>query len=257
MSVCRAVRSSSANSSDLFELAARLARVCLASAMALRISSSILRSEPASPASFILSKMRLQQPEEDAAFRGREFALDEFAQQLLLARHRLGADDVRAGDAGAVRRLEAEPLPGALGPQPEGEPGDLRAARVDVDAVEVVLDDEAGHVAQEGGLVGIGVVQGLHRRARRLRRFRADVFRREFPGFVVDDLEQVEGVEAEVHRAAGGIEHPDVARVFERTMRDVDGLLEQLFLARAFSLRRQLRSDSPGFRKISVGRRTR
>ena len=61
-------------------------------------------------------------------------------------------------------------------------------------------------------------------KARRAQRFF------QIPSFVVDDLEEVEGVEAEVHRAAGGIEHQDLARVFERTMRDVDGLLEQFFL---------------------------
>lgn len=64
--------------------------------------------------------------------------------------------------------------------------------------------------------------------------FRLDPFRH-LPGFVVDDLEEIEGVEAEVHRAAGGIEHEDGARVFERTVGDVDGL-EQEFLLRFWIL---------------------
>ena len=54
---------------------------------------------------------------------------------------------------------------------------------------------------------------------------------RDFPGFVVDHLEEIEGVEAEVHGAAGGVEHPDFPWVFKRTMRDINRLLEQLFLA--------------------------
>ena len=40
-----------------------------------------------------------------------------------------------------------------------------------------------------------------------------------------------------MHRAAGGIEHQDGARVFERTVRDVDGLLEQFFLREVVLLR--------------------
>ena len=91
-----------------------------------------------------------------------------------------------------------------------------------------MLDDEAGHVLQEGVLAGIGVAQGFHPR-RTAQGGRAELFLQR-PRFVVDDLEQVEGVEAEVHRAAGGIEHEDGARVFERAVGDVDGLLEQIFL---------------------------
>jgi hypothetical protein len=50
------------------------------------------------------------------------------------------------------------------------------------------------------------------------------------PGFVVDGLEEVEGVEAEVHGAAGGIEQADFAGVFERAVRDENGLLEEFLL---------------------------
>ena len=74
-------------------------------------------------------------------------------------------------------------------------------------------------------------------------------------------VEEVEGVEAEVHGAARRVEQADFARVFERAMRDVDGLPQQFFLReilRSASLPAVLSgADSPAFRKISVGRRTR
>ena len=41
----------------------------------------------------------------------------------------------------------------ALGAEPEGEPGDLDGARIDVDAVEM-LDDEAGTSARKAALSG-------------------------------------------------------------------------------------------------------
>ena len=75
----------------------------------------------------------------------------------------------------------------------------------------------------------------------------------DFPSFVVDDGEEVEGVEAEVHGAARRVEQPDFARVFERTMRDVNGLPEQLFLREYSSLRLTaggaLRRGLAGFQK--------
>ena len=46
------------------------------------------------------------------------------------------------------------------------------------------------------------------------------------PGFAINDLEQVEGVEAKVHRTAGRIEHQDGARVFDRSVRNENGLFE-------------------------------
>ena len=160
----------------------------------------------------------------------RELLLDEFAEQFLFPRHRLGADDVRAGDAGPVGGLHAGLVPGALGAQPEAQPGDLRGARVDVDAVNVVLDDEARHLEEERCFVGeVGGESDEWREGLcGLRRVVQAV--RNLPRFVVDDGEEVEGVEAEVHRAASWVEQPDFARVFERAMRDVDGLPEQLFL---------------------------
>ena len=101
--------------------------------------------------------------------------------------------------------------------------------------MKIVLDDEAGHVLQEGVLASIGGVQGFHPR-RAAQGVRAELFLQR-PRFIVDDLEQVEGVEAEVHRAAGGIEHQDGARVFERAVGDVDGLLEEVFLREVVLLR--------------------
>ena len=175
-----------------------------------------------------------QQEGKGGPLAGRELLLDEFAEQLLFPRHRLGADEVRAGDAGPVGGLHAGLVPGALGAQPEAQPGDLRGARVDVDAVDVVLDDEAGHFAEERRFVGKGGGEGDEGREglgglRGVVRAVGD-----FPGFVVDDGEEVEGVEAEVHGAARRVEQPDFARVFERTMRDVDGLPEQFFLREIF-----------------------
>ena len=114
-----------------------------------------------------------------------------------------------------------------------------------------------GTSARKAALSGYRTAKDIEGRegGGRLPRFVTAV--RDFPGFVVDDLEQVEGVEAEVHRAAGGVEHADVARVFQRTVRDVDRLLEQLFLAQAVLWRQYQAAVSPGLRKISVGRRTR
>lgn len=59
---------------------------------------------------------------------GRELLLDEFAEQLLFPRHRLGADEVRAGDAEPVGRFHAGLVPGALGAQPELNPAIARRA---------------------------------------------------------------------------------------------------------------------------------
>ncbi len=46
-------------------------------------------------------------------------------------------------DAGPVLRRRAPFVPGALGAEPEGEGGDLSGTGIDIDAVKVVLDDEA------------------------------------------------------------------------------------------------------------------
>jgi hypothetical protein len=54
--------------------------------------------------------------------------------------------------------------------------------------------------------------------------------RGQIPIFLGDDFEELGGVEAEMHRAAGGIEHQDFARILERTVRDVDRLFEEFFL---------------------------
>ena len=98
--------------------------------------------------------------------------------------------------------------------------GDLDGAGVDVDAVDVVLDDEARDVAEVVGFFGVGFLEGG-----------VEAF---VPGFFVDRLEEVEGVEAEVHGAAGGVEEADLARVFDGAVRDVDRLFEELFLAEGF-----------------------
>ncbi len=46
-------------------------------------------------------------------------------------------------------RLQAKSLPRFLRPQPQAQPRDLRAARVNVDAMNVMLDNEAWNVLQE------------------------------------------------------------------------------------------------------------
>ena len=72
---------------------------------------------------------------------------------VLLARHRLGADDVRPGDPGAVL-LQPHLLIGSLASQPEGKGGDLSAAEVDIDAVQVVPQDQAGEARRKSSFVG-------------------------------------------------------------------------------------------------------
>jgi hypothetical protein len=67
--------------------------------------------------------------------------VDEFAEQLLLPWHRLGADDVGSRDRGPDSRLNAGFVPGALSAQPETQTGNLGSTRVDINAVNVVLDN--------------------------------------------------------------------------------------------------------------------
>ena len=52
----------------------------------------------------------------------------------------------------------------------------------------------------------------------------------QFPGFIVDALVEIEGVEAEMQRPAGRVEHQDIARVLERPVGNVDRLAQQLLL---------------------------
>src|SRR6266571_173353 len=120
--------------------------------------------------------------------------LDELGYERLLAGHGLGAHDIRPTDAGTVLRWQLLLLPRALGAEQEGKPSDLRGAEIDIDAVEIVLDDEAGNVGEEGTLLGI---LNDERREGREGRGRLPCFVtavRDFPGFVVDDFEQIEGV---------------------------------------------------------------
>ena len=123
-----------------------------------------------------------------------------------------------SGGRGGARRGGV--APGFLGAEPEGEAGDLDGAGVDVDAVDVVLDDEARDVAEVVFLFAVGFLESGTEPS--------------VPGFFVDGLEEVEGVEAEVHGAAGGVEEADLARVFDGAVGDVDGLFEELFLAEGF-----------------------
>jgi hypothetical protein len=56
----------------------------------------------------------------------------------------------------------------------------------------------------------------------------------DFPCLLIDDFQKVESVETEVHRAASGVDHADLAWVLDRAMRDEDGLLELFFLGEVF-----------------------
>ena len=57
------------------------------------------------------------------------------------------------------------------------------------------------------------------------------------PELGIDFLEEIEGVEAEVHGTAGGIQQADLPRVFERAERDINRLFQQLFLRREHNRR--------------------
>ena len=80
--------------------------------------------------------------------------------QVQFPRRRGGGDNMALPDGGAVPGLDPGLVPGPLGPQPQGQGGDLGGAGVDVHAVEVVLDDQAGDVAQKGRFVRISLAQG-------------------------------------------------------------------------------------------------
>src|SRR5918996_2755588 len=86
----------------------------------------------------------------DQAF---EPVLAELAQELfeevLLARHGLGDHDVGLGDQRTLSASNAEIVERPLSPHPEGKGGDLRAARVDLDAVQVFAEDEPGECSAE------------------------------------------------------------------------------------------------------------
>src|SRR5262249_31928393 len=147
--------------------------------------------------------------------------LAEPLEMFFFPRHWLGADKIRPGNARTIAGLNARLVPCAVGAQPKGKAGNLNTPRVDFYAMEVVFDDEARHLAQEYCLVGKGTGEGDEGREGlgRLRRLIGAV--RNFPCVVVDHDKEVKRVETEVHRAARGIEKPDIARVFERTVRNV------------------------------------
>ena len=137
-----------------------------------------------------------EQLQKHAAFRRREFLVHKLAQQFLLTGHRLGADDVRAGDARAFRRFEVHGLPCILRPQPEGQPGDLRGPGINVNAVDVVLDDEAGHLAKKFFLGRKGLAQRFH--PRRTNESIGTEFFLQLPSFAVNDWACFDKVDGEV-----------------------------------------------------------
>ena len=84
---------------------------------------------------------------QQVAQHGRPQVAHELAQQVVLARHRFGADDVDLFDPWPLPHLDPHLSPCALRSQPQRQRGDLHGARVDVDAVQVVLQDQAGALA--------------------------------------------------------------------------------------------------------------
>ena len=71
-------------------------------------------------------------------------------QEVPLARHRLGDDNVRFMDRWSDGSAEAQIVERPLRPHPERERSDLRATRVDVDTMEVVLQYQAWQSLVEG-----------------------------------------------------------------------------------------------------------
>ena len=126
-------------------------------------------------------------------------------------------------------------MPSALRSQPQRQGGDLRGARIDVHTVDVVLDDQARHVARECRLVFIGLAQWLQGRlglGGHIERTRAVLL---FPGpsFAVDLGKQIEGIQAEVHGAAGWVQQLEGARVTQLggCLRRFVGLDQQVLAA--------------------------
>src|SRR5689334_22387433 len=71
-------------------------------------------------------------------------ALGELFAQRRFRWRSYGRHDMAATDGGPVLCLDAGVVPRPLRAQPEGQGCNLRSSGVDVDAVDVVLDDESG-----------------------------------------------------------------------------------------------------------------
>src|SRR5581483_2030697 len=149
-------------------------------------------------------------PEEIAQKRELE-ARCEILDQRGVARHRLGQDDVRATNRRPLHRRNLELLPCTLGAKPERQRSDLRGARVDVHAVEIVLNNECWRGAPEAREVWVVVSQTPTRRL-------TSPVRRRCPCLLVDREKKVEAVEEEMTRAAGRVENAQVARILPRTI---------------------------------------
>src|SRR4051812_11207712 len=94
----------------------------------------------------------------------------------------------------------------ALRTEPERQRCDLRRPWVDLNAEEVVPEDQPGQRAVELAELGIVLSQ---RRARTGRRGGGVVV----PGLFVDGLEEIECVEKEVAGPAGWVEDLDIPRI--------------------------------------------
>ena len=142
---------------------------------------------------------------------------------------------MRAPHPGPGLGPDPEVLVGALGAKPEREGGDLRAAGVDVHAVQVVLDDQRRR--RFAKLLEHGVV--IPQAAPGQRAGRALVT--SLPGLHVDREQQVERVQKEVPGPAGGIQDPKIARILpgprpERLVDRADEVLAGLEQARSLTM---------------------
>jgi hypothetical protein len=141
----------------------------------------------------------------------------ELIQHLMLAGHRLGADNVRAGDPGTFVVFEFQFSVSTLRPQPEGQRSDLGGAHVDVYAVEVVAQDQGRYGTPEVLPMRVLLPQGF-----------PNVFI--VVGFLIDSLQQVKAVEEKVARTAGRVQDPKLSRIFWCPVRDEDWRPQSLFL---------------------------
>ena len=151
---------------------------------------------------------------------------EEAVEHVALAGHRLGYDDVRLANRGALVPGDAEVIERPLSAHPEGQGRDLGAAGVDINAVEVVAEDQSRDRRvdrfQRRVIVAERLPGGL--------RFRAAII---FPGFHIDGDQEIEAIKQEMARAAGGVQDPDIARVLPEAVGNENRLSQQFFLRQA------------------------
>jgi hypothetical protein len=133
----------------------------------------------------------------------------KFGEKLLIARHRFGDDDIRSPDQWPLGAIDAKIPEGTLRTHPERQLRNLGATRVDVDAVEIVAEDQLRHRRSQIGHLRVILLQSLA----------GDLAFRGVqvgPCLLIDADEKIEAIEQEMSRAAGGIEDLEIARVLLR-----------------------------------------